>query len=110
MFDMLKSATVLRTNVVANYGQHKGHARKMRLTMFKRLALMPVFILLAGAVLSLSTPKASAAPILPNGFEDTLVASVASPTAIAFTPDSRLLVTTQQGVVYVVRDGTLQMT
>jgi len=35
--------------------------------------------------------------IVPAGFEDTVVANVAAPTAIAFTPDGRLLVTTQTG-------------
>ena len=47
---------------------------------------------------------------LPNGFTDTLVASVESPTALAFTPDGRLLVTTQFGALRVVENGTLSPT
>jgi glucose/arabinose dehydrogenase/PKD repeat protein len=44
-----------------------------------------------------------ASPItLPASFSDTLVATVGSPTALAFTPDGRLLVTTQGGQLRVV--------
>jgi glucose/arabinose dehydrogenase len=48
-----------------------------------------------------------AAPLLPSGFSDELVASVDAPTAIAFTPDGRMLVTTQPGTLRVVQGGTL---
>ncbi|MDQ4028011.1 MAG: PQQ-dependent sugar dehydrogenase, partial [Actinomycetota bacterium] len=48
-----------------------------------------------------------AAPSLPSGFSDELVASVGGPTAIAFTPDGRMLVTTQPGTLRVVQGGTL---
>jgi glucose/arabinose dehydrogenase/PKD repeat protein len=44
---------------------------------------------------------------LPNGFTDTFVANVESPTALAFTPEGRLLVTTQFGEVRVIDGGTL---
>jgi len=44
---------------------------------------------------------------LPNQFTDSLVASVNSPTALAFTPDSRLLITSQRGPVRVVKNGSL---
>jgi len=44
---------------------------------------------------------------LPAGFTDTLVAGVASPTGLAFTPDGRLLVTTQGGSLRVIRAGVL---
>ena len=33
------------------------------------------------------------AAVLPSGFTDTLVAAVGGPTALAFTPDGRMLVT-----------------
>ena len=50
----------------------------------------------------------SAAITLPAGFSDALVTSLGSPTAIAFTPDGRLLATTQPGLVQVYQqDGTL---
>ena len=65
------------------------------------LALLP-------AVLRL--PAASAAAALPPDFVDTLVATVASPTALAFTPDGRLLITTQPGTLRVYEQGALLAT
>lgn len=53
---------------------------------------------------------AEAQPVLPPGFGDAVVASIASPTGLAFTPDGRLLVTTQPGRLRVIRDGTLLST
>jgi glucose/arabinose dehydrogenase len=47
-----------------------------------------------------------AATLLP-GFVDNPVATVGSPTAMAFTPDGRLLVTTQGGALRVHANGTL---
>jgi glucose/arabinose dehydrogenase len=44
---------------------------------------------------------------VPAGFSDTLVANIAGPTALAFTPDGRLLVSTQSGSLHVVQNGTL---
>jgi glucose/arabinose dehydrogenase len=38
---------------------------------------------------------------VPAGFSDTLVTNVGSPTALAFTPDGRLLITTQGGTLRV---------
>jgi glucose/arabinose dehydrogenase/PKD repeat protein len=43
---------------------------------------------------------------IPAGFENTLVASVANPTALAFTADGRLLITSQTGKLWV-RQRTL---
>jgi glucose/arabinose dehydrogenase len=56
---------------------------------------------------SLLVARRLGAATLPAGFADTLVASVASPTALAFTPDGRLLITTQPGVLSVYKDGAL---
>ena len=64
------------------------------------MAALAAAILLAGA-----TPTAVGA--LPNGFTDTFVANVESPTSLAFTPDGRLLVTTQFGQVRLVDGGPL---
>ena len=61
--------------------------------------------LLAAAIVGGATP-ASAIDVA-DGFADTLVASVESPTALEFTPDGRLLVATQFGELRVVQDGTL---
>jgi len=47
---------------------------------------------------------------VPPDFGDALVASVGAPTALAFTPDGRLLITTQPGSLRVVRNGTLVAT
>jgi glucose/arabinose dehydrogenase/PKD repeat protein len=38
---------------------------------------------------------------VPTGFQDSLVASVSSPTALAFTPDGRLLITAQTGRLWI---------
>ena len=59
-------------------------------------------------LLTFSTVSAPAA--VPAGFQDTLVASVASPTALAFTPDGRLLITTQAGKLWVYQHDALQPT
>lgn len=48
--------------------------------------------------------------VLPPEFVDNQVATVASPTGIAFTPDNRLLVTTQTGAVRVIINGQLLAT
>jgi glucose/arabinose dehydrogenase/PKD repeat protein len=44
---------------------------------------------------------------VPAGFADEAVASVGSPTALAFTPDGRLLIATQPGQLRVVQAGVL---
>jgi glucose/arabinose dehydrogenase/PKD repeat protein len=58
------------------------------------------------ALLSLSVRGQSAA-VIPPDFEDSLVASVATPTGLAFTPDGRLLIATQTGKLHVYQNGTL---
>lgn len=47
------------------------------------------------------------ATTLRSGFEDRLVASVGAPTALAFTPDGRMLIATQSGLLEVYKDGEL---
>lgn len=71
----------------------------------KRWALGgPILVLVACVALIFSNAKpASAAP--PPGFEDRFAANVPAPTATAFTPDGRLLVTSQPGKLHV-REGT----
>jgi glucose/arabinose dehydrogenase len=58
---------------------------------------------------ALSVPSAATAAV-PAGFTDSLVASLSAPTALAFAPDGRLLVTSQSGALRVVQDGTLLAT
>lgn len=55
-------------------------------------------------------PDAPPLPAVPAGFRDDVVASVGAPTALAFTPDGRMLVTTQGGTVRVIKDQTLMPT
>ena len=53
--------------------------------------------------------NSAASPIPPN-FEDVAIATVAAPTGIAFTPDERLLITTQPGQLRIYQNGTLLAT
>ncbi|HEX5856030.1 MAG TPA: PQQ-dependent sugar dehydrogenase [Thermoanaerobaculia bacterium] len=53
----------------------------------------------------LAVARPTLAITLPPGFTDNLVAAVAAPTALAFTPDGRLLVTSQGGDLRVVTPG-----
>src|SRR3989337_3105375 len=72
----------------------------MRLPILARgLAILGIF---AGGTVLLAVP--------PAGFEDSLVAAVPSPTAIAFTPDGRLLTTTQAGALRVIENDVLRST
>ena len=63
-------------------------------------------MLLAGAFSALLHFSAPAVT-LPPGFGDALVVTVGAPTALAFTPDGRLLVATQGGALRIVSGGTL---
>jgi len=77
--------------------------------MSHRIALSTFTFLFFAAIFlssdSLVTVTESAT--LPPDFEDVLVASIGAPTALAFTPDGRLLITTQQGQVRVYQNGAL---
>jgi glucose/arabinose dehydrogenase len=50
---------------------------------------------------------ADAQPTVPAGFEDVFVANVPAPTALATTPDGRLLILSQLGQLYVYDRGAL---
>jgi chitodextrinase len=50
------------------------------------------------------------AATLPSGFEDRLLASTSKPTALAFTPDGRMLVATQPGQLRIYKNGQLLQT
>jgi glucose/arabinose dehydrogenase len=59
-------------------------------------------------LLGLAVARPAPAITLPPGFTDRFVAAVGAPTALAFTPDGRLLVTSQGGDLRVVKpDGVL---
>ena len=63
-----------------------------------------------GALLLLLLNPTPAAAAVPNGFEDTLVTKVSGPTALAFTPDGRMLITSHFGTLWVYQDGALRAT
>jgi glucose/arabinose dehydrogenase len=75
--------------------------------MLKRVWFALVLTLLTGSGLFLLDAKPAAA-VVPQGFEDRLVATVGDPTALTFTPDQRLLVTTQTGLLKVYENGSLR--
>lgn len=80
--------------------------------MFRRslantISMMMGIVLVAIFALASS---ASGALVLPVGFSDELLANVPSPTGIAFTPDGRLLITSQRGKVYVFQNENLVST
>jgi len=60
-------------------------------------------LLMAMAMATMAGPVAATqAATLPAGFTDEAVANVGAPTALAFTPDGRMLVATQPGALRVV--------
>lgn len=72
------------------------------------MSLMLLVSLLVPTFAIAPTPQAAAA--LDAGFQDSSVTDVASPTALAFTPDGRMLITTQPGKLRVYTGGTLLQT
>ena len=62
------------------------------------------------ATLAMAGRPTTAAATLPSGFEDRLVASTTKPTALAFTPDGRMLVATQLGQLRIYKNGQLLQT
>jgi len=73
-----------------------------RIGMSRRLILVVLALVIAA-------PLAAAGPpaVPPAGFADALVTNVTSPTALAFTPDGRLLIATQTGQLRVFENGAL---
>ncbi len=68
------------------------------------LAIVAVLLSARGDALSATTIT------LPADFADELVASVSNPTALAFTPDGRMLITQQPGQLRVYQSGSLLST
>lgn len=79
--------------------------------MLYRIAFLTFAFSFFAAVFLLSkwVPVIESATLPPN-FEDALVANIGAPTALVFTPDGRLLITTQSGQVRVYQNGTLLTT
>lgn len=65
-----------------------------------------LFVAAALCALTALTPSVHG-QALPAGFTDTLVTAVGAPTAMAFTPDGRILITSQSGALRVYKDATL---
>jgi glucose/arabinose dehydrogenase len=63
--------------------------------------------LTAAMALFASAGAPSATATVPAGFQDTLVTSVSAPTGLAFTPNRRLLITSQTGILRVYKNGSL---
>ncbi len=76
--------------------------------MLRQIFSIRLIVVLIAAV-ALSVPWVATASG-PSGMTDSLVASVPAPTALAFTPDGRLLMTSQSGTLQVVQNGTLLAT
>jgi hypothetical protein len=68
-----------------------------------------LLLLVTSALLNWATKTANATA-LPLGFSDSLVANVAAPTALAFTPDGRMLIATQPGQLRIYANGALLAT
>ena len=67
--------------------------------------------LFAAALFSSGLEVTSSAPLpVPPNFEDVAIASVGAPTGLAFTPDGRLLITTQTGQLRIYENGALLAT
>src|SRR5215217_329778 len=73
----------------------------------RRILLAVVIGVLTGCLSLLFFHAKNASAVTPPDFTDTLVTSVDSPTALAFTPDGRLLVTSEAGRLWIYKDGAL---
>ncbi|HEV7686462.1 MAG TPA: PQQ-dependent sugar dehydrogenase, partial [Acidimicrobiia bacterium] len=74
--------------------------------MSRRFTALLALTLLALSLAVVSPPPAgAAAPVLPTGFTDQFVTNVGRPTAVASTPDGRVLVATMPGQLRVVKPG-----
>ena len=75
-----------------------------------RHAVTKLAVLLSMLLPALWVPladAASAASVVPAGFADQLVGKVGEPTAMAFTPGGRILVTSKSGQLHVIEKGTV---
>ena len=68
------------------------------------LLLVALITMLVGSITLIQAPSAHAVT-LPTGFVDGLVTSILQPTALGFTPDGRMLISTKEGQLQVYKDG-----
>lgn len=69
--------------------------------------LLPSIAVALAAQLPPFPASTAAAGSVPSNFEDTIVTQFSGPTALAFTPDGRLLITAKTGSLRVFKDGAL---
>jgi uncharacterized repeat protein (TIGR01451 family) len=74
---------------------------KLRRTVLTSIALLALVQLL---------PAPTSAASVPPGFQDTVITTVGGATALAFTPDGRLLITAKTGALRVYQNGSLVAT
>ena len=72
--------------------------------------MLATVALVTGLVALAMVGRPAAAATLPSGFQDRLLASTGKPTALAFTPDGRMLVATQPGQLRMYKNGQLLAT
>src|SRR5687768_7161681 len=93
---------------------HKGFVLHKSVLLDKRFAPHPrmlrtaLLVLLMSGLLHGTRPRLARA--LPADFSDTLLATLDYPTALAFTPDGRMLITTQVGRMFVYQNNALLAT
>lgn len=76
--------------------------------MFRHLSSIAVLLFFSFlAFVSSTSVGSSALAVIPANFEDVVVTNVTAPTALAFTPDGRLLITTQPGQLRIYQNGVL---
>jgi glucose/arabinose dehydrogenase len=104
---------------LVNLSARKGYSRSLAVRSVRRVAasnflkisvVLATAVLVTGLVALVTAGRPAAAATLPSGFEDQLLASVREPTALAFTPDGRMLVATQPGQLRVYKNGQLLAT
>ncbi|MFN2470399.1 MAG: sorbosone dehydrogenase family protein [Gaiellaceae bacterium] len=71
------------------------------------LAVAAVTVLAVFSFAAAKSPGVETAAAAPTGFDDRLLTSVELPTALAFTPDGRLLIATKPGKLRVYANGAL---
>ena len=92
-------AADLMSRIIRNYSRYLDPLSRRSYSL---VLLGAAFLLLAQSSLDATT--------LPSGFAETKVAGLHDGTCMAITPDGRVLVTTQEGQVRVVKDGVLLTT
>jgi glucose/arabinose dehydrogenase len=74
-----------------------------------RAAALGLLLAVTGALAALLAPAAGALTLPPGFADQAVVSGIPRPVALAFTPDSRLLVASQDGTLHVVSGGGLAL-